>query len=155
MVLTVRTVLFLLLAQGATLFSPPWTARAMHRSDNSDYFLYIEPDARKRADTPVDDDLTQSLQLALSEATKGTAKYSDLKSKGDFTPDASWRGMHFAEDGEISDVSDFLLPNGFITNSLCVHYARYFRSEIPKTELKKLEALHEFMSTRNSESPDL
>lgn len=127
---------------------------AMHRADSSNYFLFIEPEASEKAKQPVKDELTASLEAALSQAKQGVSDYSNLQSKGDFTEGGGYRGMHFAEDGETSDVHDYLLPNGFITNSLCVHYAQYYRDVIPATELRKLKKLHDYMQ-KQSTSPDL
>ena len=124
------------------------TALAMHRADNSKYFMFIEPDATQKSTEPVDDALTLSLQLAMEQAVTGTSSYTDLNDAGSFKTEASYRGMHFCEDGAVSDVHDYLLPNGFITNSLATHYARYYRSVLPSTELKKLQDLHQFMQDR-------
>ena len=119
----------------------------MHRADNSRYFLFIEPDPAKKSTTPVDDELTTSLQAALAQATPGTSAYTDVKDKGtsSFNADAGYRGMHFAADGQVSDTHDYLLPNGFISNSLAVHYARFYRDDLPRTELTKLKDLHTYM----------
>eukprot|EP00977_Amphora_coffeiformis_P006897 scaffold1508_cov178-Amphora_coffeaeformis.AAC.5 len=123
------------------------TTSAMHRTDTSNYFLFIEPDASQKSAQPVNDELTQSVQDALKLSTKGTSRYSDLQDiPGTFQANAgSYRGFHIAEDGSVSDTSDHLLPNGFITNSLCVHYVQWYRDTLSDTEMEKLQALHEFM----------
>jgi hypothetical protein len=121
---------------------------AVHRADQSKYFLFLEPDATKKSKEPVDDELTQSLEEAMAQSETGTSDYTNLKCKGKFRSGGSYRGFHFGEDGETSTVADYLLPNGFITNSLSLHYLRFYRTEIPKTEMKKLEELHEFMTTQ-------
>ena len=132
------------------LFLFAWPSCAVHREDDSRYFLFIEPDATKKSIEPVDDDLTASLQSAWDQRVAGTSRYTDLNCPGYFTPSESgYRGFHFAEDGEISDTMDYLLPNGFITNSLCLHYVRFYRDQLPPSELRKLQLLHEYME-RNS-----
>lgn len=119
------------------------TAYAVHREDDSNFLLYIEPDARSISKVPVDDELTKSLELAFSQAKQGTADYDNLSSGGKhFKEGEGYRGMHFGEDGQVSSTCDYLLPNGFITNSLCVHYVRYYRKSLPESELKKLKKLH-------------
>ena len=127
----------------------------VHRADKSKYFLFIEPDASKKSAKPVDDALTESLQAAMAQAVKGTSAVDNLRDdKGDtFHAGNGYRGMHFAADGLVSDVNDYLLPNGFITNSLCVHYVRFYRDELPKTEMQKLRALHEYMQKQNVQQP--
>ena len=120
----------------------------VHRADKTKYFLFIEPDPSQKSAQPVNDDLTASLQAAMQQAVKGTSHYANLRDKGESfqtANDGSYRGMHFAADGQVSDTYDYLLPNGFITNSLCVHYVQYYRQALPKTELNKLRALHEYM----------
>jgi hypothetical protein len=132
---------------------------AMHRADKSKYFLFIEPDARKKSSTPNDDELTLSLQAALAQSEKGTSDYTNLKdTKGKFTAGAGYRGFHFCEDGETSDVYDYRLPNGLITNSVSVHYVRFYRDQIPDTEMAKLKDLHQYMQKHKkdeSSSSDL
>ena len=128
---------------------------AMHRTDTSNYFLFIEPDASQKSAQPVQDELTASVQAAFDSSTMGTSRYNDLDDvPGTFRPKAgTYRGFHIAQDGAISDTSDYLLPNGFITNSLCVHYVQYYRQSLPTTELTKLQALHDFMMQTEKTPP--
>ena len=121
----------------------------MHRADNSNYFLFIEPDATKKSPLPVQDELTESLERAMAQAVEGTSNYDDLADqKGSFRKGGGYRGFHFVEDGEISSVHDYLLPNGFITNSCSVHYVNYYREALPPSELKKLQDLHAYMEKK-------
>eukprot|EP00523_Entomoneis_sp_CCMP467_P007626 CAMPEP_0168728480 /NCGR_PEP_ID=MMETSP0724-20121128/5704_1 /TAXON_ID=265536 /ORGANISM="Amphiprora sp., Strain CCMP467" /LENGTH=174 /DNA_ID=CAMNT_0008775323 /DNA_START=6 /DNA_END=530 /DNA_ORIENTATION=- len=120
-------------------------ATAKHRADSSKYFLFIEPDVTKKSDAPVDDELTQSLEQALSMAETGTSDYSNPKCQGKFNVGSGYRGLYFSEDGQVSSAVDHRLPNGLITNSLSVHYVRFYRPQIPRTEMKKLKDLHGFM----------
>ena len=127
---------------------------AVHREGDSNYFMFIEPAASKKSAQPVNDKLTESLQAALAVSEAGTSRYTDLHDKkGTFFPPGSsgstYRGFHISEDGATSDTVDYRLPNGFITNSLCLHYVRYYRSEIPPSEMKKLHALHEYMTKKH------
>lgn len=117
----------------------------MHRSDNSLYFMFIEPDASKKSSEPVEDELTASLADAMKAAETGRSDYSDPSCNGTFRPSGGYRGFHVAEDGTRSDNFDYRLPNGLITNSLSLHYVRFYRSAIPNTEMEKLRQLHMFM----------
>ena len=129
----------------------------MHRIDGSNYFLFIEPDADDRSIQPIDDDVTRSVQHAMSRGIIGTSRYTDLRDiPGTFYPrddhddqkekgGNTYRGFHIADDGSVSDTFDYRLPNGYITHSLCVHYVRYYRHVLPPTELEKLYTLHGYM----------
>ena len=55
-----------------------------------------------------------------------------------FVPNISTKGVHECICGAESDPCDYELEDGFITNSLCVHYLAYHRSEIPQSELDKI-----------------
>jgi hypothetical protein len=50
-------------------------------------------------------------------------------------------GFHTCVCGAVSDSTDFILPNGLRTNSLCVHYLAYHRAEIEDGELWAVEGL--------------
>lgn len=117
----------------------------MHRNDDSNYFLYIEPILEEKSIIPIYDDYTSAVSWAFIESTPGAIYgYSDLDSNGDrrdFHIDASWRGVHENCDGHRSTNHDYLLKNGYITNSLCVHYVTWFRTSIIGHNLEKLEKL--------------
>lgn len=131
----------------------PFPSAAMHREDNSKYFLFIEPDSTKKAAQPVQDELTDSLAAAMAQSEKGTSDYSNLRCQGKFNKSGGgYRGFHFSEDGQVSDVVDYLLPNGLITNSLALHYVRFYRSELPQTEQRKLKDLHKFMQDHDKKT---
>lgn len=55
----------------------------------------------------------------------------------------SWMGFHRCRCGCHSTASNYMLPGGLITNSLCVHYLEFHRSEVPESELAKLRAIAE------------
>lgn len=116
----------------------------MHRIDNSKYLLYIEPKKEDKSENPTVDDITKKVELLLSQSKKGAARYSNLESEGEFEEGNAWRGIHGTECGERSDNKDYLLPNGMITNSLCVFYLKYYRSSIPETEMLKVKQLCEW-----------
>ena len=115
----------------------------MHRIDDSNFLLYIEPSASQKEE-PIDDELTQLLERAISEAECGTANYSDLSGKVNFHEDSGWRGFHWTECGEMSDNKDYRLKNGMITSSLAPFYMKYYRSSIPEKEMKKVHRLKEY-----------
>ena len=89
------------------------------------YVLYIEP-GRYTSAEPVIDDLTRKM----------TAAYRAAESSG-----ACWRGFHVCRCGVNSSNTDYVLPGGQQTNSLCVHYLAFHRNEVPETELAKVAAL--------------
>ena len=58
------------------------------------------------------------------------------------TSDYAYGGVHICNCGAVSSSHDHYLPNGVLTNSLCVHYVAHHRVEVPQWELAKIE---EFM----------
>ena len=125
----------------------------MHREDNSMYLLYIEPDPKTKAIEPVEDEITEVLERALELAISGTANYSTIEPHDEivfFRKGNGYKGWHSVGDGEgNSSNKDYLLPGGYITNSLAPYYARYYRSAIPKQDLKKIEFLKLILSNQN------
>ena len=131
----------------------------MHREDNSKYLLYIEPKAVDKLQEPINDELTEMMERALTKSKKGAANYSQLEDKGDgydwtyngqtrrvpsFREGTAYRGTHGTECGERSSNCDFLLENGMITNSLAPFYLRWYRYSIPESEMNKVKQLMEF-----------
>lgn len=114
----------------------------MHRNDTSNYFLYIEPTLDQKSPDPINDIYTEAVEKFFKTAVSGTAYYHVLRDTGtEFSEGNGWRGIHCNCDGEVSSNQDYLLGNGYITNSLCVHYVRWFRSAIDGENFKKLEIL--------------
>lgn len=117
----------------------------MHRNDNSNYFLYIEPTIEEKSLEPINDIYTKVVQYFFDNATLGViSAYDNLSSNGDvidFRANAGYKGFHRNCDGTHSSNCDFLFSNGYITNSLCVHYVRWFRGAITGANLIKLENL--------------
>lgn len=119
----------------------------MHRDDNSKYLLYIEPKASEKLQKPIEDELTQLMEMALSKSKRGGANYSDLEDPGNsFQEGSAWRGTHRTECGQGSSNCDFLLENGMITNSLAPFYLRWYRYSIPENDMKKIEELKKYYS---------
>lgn len=134
----------------------------MHRNDNSKYLLYIEPKASEKLQNPIEDELTQLMEMALSKSKRGGANYSDLKDLGDgytwttsdgqerkahsFREGDAWRGTHRTDCGQGSSNCDFLLENGMITNSLAPFYLKWYRYSIPENDMKKIEELKKYYS---------
>lgn len=100
----------------------------MHREDNSKYLLYIEPKAVDKLQEPINDELTEMMEKALTKSKKGKA----------------YKGTHRTECGERSSNCDFLLENGMITNSLAPFYLRWYRYSIPESEMNKVKQLMRF-----------
>jgi hypothetical protein len=87
--------------------------------------LYIEPTQPASAE-PMLDQLTQKMAAAFCKA-----RLSEWGS----------RGLHECVCGALSTSRDYLLPNGDVTNWLCVHYVAHHRSEVPVGQLGRIEAL--------------
>ena len=87
--------------------------------------LYIEPSARVSA-KPVIDTLTRKMAAAYRLSARGT----------------TWRGWHRCACGANSTNADYVLPGGAETNSLCVHYLAFHRSEVPAEQLAKVRRLN-------------
>lgn len=116
----------------------------MHIVDNSRFLLYIEPRKEEKSDLPVNDEITEIMEMALSDASCGAANYSDLNSTGVFNFNCGFKGIHHTSCGKVSDNHDYLLKNGMITNSLCVYYLQYYRNSIPPSEMDKVMELVSF-----------
>jgi hypothetical protein len=86
--------------------------------------LYIEP--RQPASTaPMVDHLTRKMTAAFRAAKPSGLGYC---------------GIHACVCSAVSKNRDFWLPNGEMTNSLCVHYVAHHRAEVPPDHLAKIEA---------------
>lgn len=113
----------------------------MHRNDSTNYFLYIEPNLVEKSEFPIDDEYTKAIEYFFKRSKSGGANYSKLDDLGTFDEGNGWRGFHMNCDDERSDNHDYLLENGYITNSLCVYYVCWFRQAITGHNLEKLENL--------------
>ena len=85
--------------------------------------LFIEP-IHPASSTPIVDHLTRRMAAAFRAARTDT-----------------WisAGLHECVCGAYSTSVDYYLPSGHRTNSLCVHYVAYHRSEIPARQLVIIE----------------
>lgn len=66
------------------------------------------------------------------------------KTAGIFLQYASRRpcmGWYVCTCGALSDAHDYILPNGAMTHSLCVHYVAYHREELSKSDLDAIATL--------------
>jgi hypothetical protein len=122
----------------------------MHRTDKSRFLLYLEPKARTKHQKPINDELTELMKFALRYSERGTANYNRIGDKENFTKDGGWRGIHVTDCGERSTNQDYLLKNGMITNSLAPFYLMYYRSSIPRKEIKKVIQLYRFYHSNES-----
>jgi len=117
----------------------------MIRDDKTKFLLYIEPTSEQKGQIMIDDEWTMLLRVAMSEGKLGTSNYSEPgEPEIIFDEDKRYKGVHFTEDGVSSANYDILLPNGMITNSLCVHYLLWYRLAIPSTDWEKLKDLQRY-----------
>jgi hypothetical protein len=86
--------------------------------------LYIEP-AQVASAEVVLDHLTRKMTAAFRQAQ----------------PKEFSRGFHECVCGAVSTSCDYRLPNGEMTNSLCVHYLAHHRPEVPPVQLVRVGAL--------------
>ena len=119
----------------------------MHRIDQSKFLLFIEPSAEEKLKTPIQDELTQLMKLALEKATPGTSNYSNLTSEATFWEGSGFKGTHVTGCGKRSANVDYLLENGMITNSLAPFYLEYYRYSIPESEMGKIKELALYYQT--------
>lgn len=92
---------------------------------SDDSVLYIKPSAKVTAEPDIDK-LTRKMAAAF-RAARETGVH--------------WRGYHLCRCGAASTNTDYALPGGGYTNSLCVHYLAFHRDEVPPAELAKVAAL--------------
>src|SRR5581483_12207675 len=88
--------------------------------------LYMEP-AGAAADQPIIDELTCKMAAAFAASIPSEMAY---------------RGVHICTCGALSDNREHCLADGTETNSLCVHYLAYHRSEVPQFQLDRVAALN-------------
>ena len=91
----------------------------------TDDLLFIEP-REIAAEDPLLDELTGQMAAAFRSATPPTHSYC---------------GFHVCSCGAHSLPHDLILPNGLVTNSLCVHYLAYHRSEVRVEDIAKIRTL--------------
>ena len=89
--------------------------------------LFIEPD-QPASLTPLIDRLTRQMAAAFRRARP--SDYVDF-------------GFHTCSCGAESSCIEYFLSNGWVTNSLCIHYLAYHRHEVPNEQLEKVATLDE------------
>lgn len=109
----------------AAASEPDWDTVAGQEIESRLDVLYLTPGPSTSAE-PVIDELTRKM----------TAAFRASESTG-----VRWRGVHFCRCGVNSDNTDYILPGGRQTNSLCIHYLAFHRDEVPGGELAKVAAL--------------
>jgi hypothetical protein len=62
---------------------------------------------------------------------KMTAAFRQAKDTG-----IRYRGFHICVCGAQSSNTDYILPGGHMTNSLCIHYLAWHRDEVPDRDLE-------------------
>lgn len=109
--------------------------------DNPKVLLFIEPTKPASTD-PILDNLTYKLLWAV----RNFEKTGHITDQGDFL-NIITMGIHHCTgccDKSISSHSyDLLLKNGFMTNTLAVHYIAFHRDEISTQELDKISLLED------------
>lgn len=93
------------------------------------YFMMIEPDKEgEPSSEPVEDEITDMINFIYEHTT---------------IPNYAYKGFHSTKCGKRSDNKDHILPNGMITNSLCVYYIQYYRPYIPISEINKIILIYD------------
>jgi hypothetical protein len=87
--------------------------------------LFIEPRLPPSVE-PIVDDWTRKVTGAYRASRKANYAFC---------------GFHECSCGALSDTTDHVLPDGTMTNSLCVHYVAYHRHEVPEPEREKIRKL--------------
>jgi hypothetical protein len=127
----------------------------MHRPDTSLFLLFIEPPKEEKSETPVMDELTRIMRLALSEARTGVSNYDKPGEPAGFCECEGYRGYHRSDCGERSAPCDYLLKNGMITNSLSAFYLQFYRNSIPASEMNKVKKLVAFYKHLYRDTPEI
>lgn len=115
--------------------------------------LFIEP-KNSASLIPIRDKYTIEMEIKLKQAIKEAregyddeigwaknGKYGSVTINGQFHPNESYMGVHTCICGVKSHSRDYLLPNGYVTNSLAVHYLEFHRDEIPTEEFDKIDKM--------------
>lgn len=120
----------------------------MQRTNDNTFLLFIEPKREQKSVTPVNDMLTEIMELAFKKAIKGSSNYHRPDEPIRFRAGGGKMGVHRTECGEKSTNNEYLLENGMITNSLCIFYLKYYREAIPESEINKVLELIKFYELR-------
>lgn len=102
--------------------------------------FYMEPEAIDKSKSPIEDDLTSLVEMALKDK-KATGTYDrDCR----FHEGSTYRGYHTTSCGQHSSSNDYLLANGMVTNSLAVFYTKFYRDSILSQDRENLKKLASF-----------
>ena len=114
--------------------------------------LFIEP-SKSPSKEPLIDELTRKMTASFRKGIKGLEYFSlpqnlsgdKVHKIGDrfFIENHGYRGFHSCKCGATSGNANYLLVNGEITNSLCIHYLAYHRDEISNEQLERVKALND------------
>jgi hypothetical protein len=127
----------------------------MYRVDNSRFLLYIEPRKEEKSEFPLDDEISQIMIVALTEAKTGFANYAEINEPPRFVSGTGYKGYHITDCGKNSTGNDYLLGNGMITNSLATFYIQYYRDSIPGTEMKKVNEVVDYYKNKYPDTLEL
>lgn len=118
-------------------------------------FLYVY--ARRQGEEEVDDELTTQMEEIFAEEkiNRGVKGFPPNTKQfrirwGNITPfdeGVGFMGIHMCICGAKSTSNDYLIFGRYVTNSLCVHYLRYHRSECTEADLK---TVHDIIDLRKS-----
>lgn len=126
------------------------------QNKNIERLLFINPTIEQKSNAPVNDIYVEAMEWAFSLAQKGTANFRGTLAF--FHNGSCYRGFHKCCDGESSTNFDYLLetPEGYVVNSLSVHYLRWFRDAIPQEDWVKLDNVKAYykqhMATKNKKN---
>ena len=127
----------------------------MQRDDKSKFLLFIEPTLEQKASIPMDDEYITLLRMAMNDAKLGASNYDEPGvPEPVFREGSRYKGVHTNCDGIQSSNYDLLLPNGMVTNSLCIHYMRFYRLAIPTSDWDKLTELQRYYGRARDVQPD-
>lgn len=97
--------------------------------------LYIEP-LEPPSREPLIDGYTKRMAAALDAHTE-----TGMLQSGIFHAGIADRGVHTCSCGATSSHVDYLLPGGYVTNSLAVHYLAFHRNGVPAKQLERVLAM--------------
>lgn len=130
----------------------------MQRDDKTKFLLFVQPTIDQKAQRPINDEFAILLRAAVADAKMGTSNvHEPMQTEVIFKEGKTyWQilgipGVHTCCDGVQSANYDLLLPGGYLTNTLCVHYMMFFRDCITKNDWDKIRDLQRIYG--RSQSP--
>ncbi len=110
--------------------------------ENPKRLLFIVPQQEPMSE-PVLDSVTRRMCAAFRRARQSSYAYG---------------GVHQCCCGALSSCVDYFLPDGSMTNSLCIHYVAHHRSEVPAEQLEAIATFEwgeaRFRLKRNFSAPE-